>query len=107
MSEFCSCSMSLDFPAQYIWNMAFLQHEKCCSGAIVRLSDNSRFSLFISDLRGETQPCVISNIFCILKTLLMQKDFLSVQTGKDNHHLYAAKMMLKMKYVFWIFVVDK
>ena len=33
--------MSLDFPAKYLKNLAFLLHEKHFSGAIVRLSDNS------------------------------------------------------------------
>ena len=30
--------------AQILKNLAFLQHAKCCSGAIVRFSDNSSFS---------------------------------------------------------------
>ena len=29
---------------QYLWNLAFLQHDKCCSQAIVSFSDNFIFS---------------------------------------------------------------
>ena len=59
------------------------------------------FRCLHGNIGSVTQHCMSSHKLCIQKTLAMQTECPSEQNGKDNHHLYASKVMLELKYVPW------
>ena len=91
----CNRVMALDWcqnfvSSQYLWDLTFLQHEKHCSGAIIRFSDNSsshwlsRIISLLSILAKCTRNCkLLRRIHARVSNRFQHLGF-SIQNAADN-----------------------